>query len=165
MQDLASFIRNGLVHGFRIGYHKGGECIRSRGRNHPSALANPNVVDQKIQAELLAGRLLGPLLPHEATQVHTSLLGLVPKAHQSNEWRMIHDLSTPFQHSVNDGILPDLCSLQYSRVDDAVHIIYQLGRDTQLIKLDIKDAYRIILTNPTDYALLGFVWRGRTYRT
>ena len=162
-QDLASFIRNGLVHGFRIGYHKGRECLRSRGRNHPSALANPNVVDQKIQAELLAGRLLGPLLPHEAAQVHTSPLGLVPKAHQSNKWRMIHDLSTPLQHSVNDGILPDLCSLQYSRVDDAVHIIHQLGRDTQLIKLDIKDAYRIIPTNPTDYALLGFVWRGRTY--
>ena len=162
-KDFASYLHNGLIHGFRIGYHAGRECLRSRGQNHPSAEANSNVTEHKIQAELAAGRLLGPLSPREATLVHTSPLGLVPKTHQPYKWRMIHDLSSPLNHSVNDRILPNLCSLQYSRVDDAVRIIRQLGRNTQLIKLDIQDAYRIIPTHPTDYTLLGIKWKGRTY--
>ena len=62
---------------------------------------------------------------------------------------MICDLSAPVGTSVNDGISPELCSVQYSTVDDAVGIIRQLGRDTQLVKLDIKDAYRIIPVHPT----------------
>ena len=99
----------------------------------------------------------------EASLVHTSPLGLVPKAHQSNRWRMIHDLSSPAARSVNDGISLELCSLQYSRVNGAVRIIRHLGQDTQLIKLDIKDAYRIIHTHPDDFPLLGIKWRGQTY--
>ena len=99
-------------------------------------------MDEKIHAELTAGRLLGPLSSQEAALVHISPLGLVPKTRQQNKWRMIHDLSSPIGHSVNDGISPELCSLQYSRVDDAVQIIRCLGQNAQLIKLDIKDAYR-----------------------
>ena len=76
---------------------------------------------------------------------------------------MIRDLSSPIYRSVNDGIPPDLCSLQYSRVDEAVHLVRPLGQDTQLMKLDIKDAYRIVPTSPSDYALLGIMWRGHTY--
>ena len=82
---------------------------------------------------------------------------------QPNKWRMIFDLSSPIDRSVNDGISPDLCSLQYSRVDEAVKIICHLGQDAQLIKLDIKDAYRIAPTYPADYTLLGIKWQSRTY--
>lgn len=64
---------------------------------------------------------------------------------------------------MNDGISPELCSLQYSRVDDAVKIIRYLGQNAQLIKLDIRDAYRIVPTNPCDYTLLGLKWRNSTY--
>jgi len=76
---------------------------------------------------------------------------------------MICDLSSPFGSSVNDGISPDLCSLRYAKVDDAVNIIRQLGRGTQLVKLDLKDAYRIVPVHPADYHLLGIKWRGNTY--
>ena len=64
---------------------------------------------------------------------------------------------------MNDGIPPELCSLHYASVDDAVALIQQLGQDTQLIKLDIKDAYRIVPVHPADYNLLGITWRGNTY--
>ena len=53
---------------------------------------------------------------------------------------------------MNDGIPPDLCSLQYASVDDAVRVIQRLGRGTQLIKLDIQDAYRIVPVHPSDYS-------------
>jgi hypothetical protein len=131
--------------------------------NHPSALTNKDVVDERIAAELAAGRLLGPIAPHLLPHVHTSPLGLVPKAHHKNKWRMICDLSSPFGGSVNDGISPDICSMQYARVDDAVNIIRQLGRGTQLVKMDIKDAYRIVPVHPADYHLLGIKWKGKVY--
>jgi len=64
--------------------------------------------------------------------------------------------------SVNVGISPSLCSLHYSSVDEAADIRY-LGRETQLVKLDVKDAYCLISVHPDDYHLLGISWRGETY--
>ena len=64
---------------------------------------------------------------------------------------------------MNDGISSNLCSLHYASVDDAVDIIKKLGRGTQLVKLDVKDAYRIVPVHPSDCHLLGIRWRDRTY--
>ena len=116
-----------------------------------------------MSAELEAGRVLGPIQPQQTLTVHVSPLGLVPKKHQSNEWRLICDLSSPSNHSVNVGISPKLCSLHYASVDDAMAIIQQLGRNTRLIKLDIKDTYRIVPVHPEDYPLLGITWKNKIY--
>ena len=61
-----------------------------------------------------------------ASQVQSSPIGLVPKSHQVDKWQLIVDLSHPYGHSVNDGILPDLCSLSYSSVDKAVQYLSAL---------------------------------------
>ena len=114
-------------------------------------------------AEVRGGRLYGPPPSHLLSLVHTSPIGLVPKGHQTNRWRMIVDLSFPAGNSINDGIPEGLSSVQYASVDDAVNIIQQLGRDTLLAKLDIKDAYRIVPVHPADYHLLGISWEGSTY--
>ena len=45
-------------------------------------------------------------------------------------------------------ISPDLCSLSYPSVDDAVHYVLALGRSTQMVKLDLKNAYRILPVSP-----------------
>ena len=162
---FAKFIRHGFQAGFRIGYlhSRVSDHLRPRQSNHPSSLANPLVVTERITAENAAGRLLGPLSRDQSAKVHTSPVGLVPKSHQSNKWRMICDLSSPSGYSVNDGIPPDLCSLQYASVDDAVRVLQHLGRGTQLIKLDIQDAYRIVPVHPSDYSLLGINWNRGTY--
>ena len=78
------------------------------------------VVEERIVAELTAGGLFGPISPQLLPLVHTSPLGLIPKAHHSNKWRMICDLSSLIGNSVNDGIPPELCSLQYAKVDNAI---------------------------------------------
>ena len=83
-QALASYIQMGLLTGFRIGYSRNRAQMRSRNTNHPSALRNKEVVDDKIAAELAAGRLLGPISPHILPLIHTSPLGLVPKAHHTS---------------------------------------------------------------------------------
>jgi len=42
-------------------------------------------------------------------------------------------------------------------------IIQHLGRGTQLVKLDIQDAYHIVPVHPSDCNLLGIHWNGGTY--
>lgn len=160
---FAAYIHEGLTHGFRIGYDHQHAKLRSRGLNHPSALVNKKIVDKHIACELAAGRLHGPLTPQQTASAQVSPLGLVPKPHQPNKFRLIVDLSYPEGYSVNDGIPTNLCSLKYASVDQAVSIIKQIGRDTQLVKLDIKEAYRIIPTHPAEYHLLGVTWKGKTY--
>ena len=106
---------------------------------------------------------MGPLRSELKPLVHTSPIGLVPKPHQEGKWRMIVDLSSPFHHSVNDGIWQELTSLSYAKVDEAVDIILHLGPGAELVKIDLKNAYRIVPIHPDDHHLLGIDWKGDTY--
>ena len=105
---------------------------------------------------------MGPLPPSLAATVHLSPLELVPKPH-SDKWRLIVNLSSPEGYSVNDGICPDLTSVVYASVDNAVEIIRRLGPGTELVKMDLKDAYRVIPVHPQDHHLLGIQWCGGTF--
>ena len=160
---FSSFILRGMAQGFHIGFDQSTCCPRSCSANHPSALANRTVVDVYIANEVTLGRLIGPLAREVAVGMHVSPIGLVPKAHQAGKWRMIVDLSCPHGHSVNDGISPSLASIQYASVDHAVQIILSLGQHTLLVKIDLKDAYRIVPVHPGDHHLLGIAWQGCTY--
>lgn len=71
---------------------------------------------------------------------------------------MIVDLSFPRGHSINDGVSTELSSISYASVDDAVNLILQLGRGTQLVKLDLKNAYHIVPVHPHDQHLLAVSW-------
>ena len=73
------------------------------------------------------------------------------------------DLTYPEEGSINDGITPELCSLQYPSVDDVVRAVLSLGRGTNLVKFDIQSAYRVIPVHPLDRQLLGIVWNGQLY--
>ena len=76
---------------------------------------------------------------------------------------MIVDLSYPDGRSVNDEIAPPLCSLRYASVDDAHRFITRLGRNTLLLKIDLKSAYRIVPVHAQDRHLLGICWEGHVY--
>ena len=76
---------------------------------------------------------------------------------------MIVDLSFPAGHSMTNGIFSELCSLSYALVDDAVEHIRRLGHCTQLVNMDLRDAYRIVPIHPHDHSLLAISWQGRTY--
>ena len=42
-------------------------------------------------------------------------------------------------------------------------LILRLGQGTELVKLDLKDAYRMVPVHPHDHPLLGISWEGSTY--
>ena len=84
--------------------------MRATFRNHLSAATNNSAVREFIGTEKAAGRLIGPI---DGQLVHISPVGLVPKGHQIDKFRMIVDLSFPRGHSINDGISTDLSFLTY----------------------------------------------------
>ena len=135
----------GLSEGFPIGFEASRCRLRSVARNHPSSLCNGAVVSSYIQKEVSLGRLVGPT---SQDGIHTSPIGLIPKARQLGKWRMIVDLSYPAGGSVNDGISRTLSSVRYASVDNAVEIIRSLGPRAVLTKFDLQDAYRIVPIHP-----------------
>ena len=127
---------------------------------------NPRVVDDYLAGECKLGRVVGLLSTADMTAsapIHTSRFGVIPKGHQTGKWRLIVDLSAPKGASVNDGIRPELCSLTYVSVDDAVRIVLRLGRGCRIAKLDIKSTYRIVPVHPVDRPLLGMRWNKGLY--
>ena len=76
---------------------------------------------------------------------------------------MIVDLSYPSSRSVNDGINPDWCTLNYSSVNDVVRFVLGLGQGSHLVKVDLKSAYRLVLAHPLDRHLFGIQWGGHRY--
>ena len=162
-QVFAAFIFRGLSFGFRIGFDRQSTHLRPRRHNHPSVALNNEVVGRHIGLEVGLGRLVGPVSPCFCNEIQVSPIGLIPKAHQTNKWRLIVDLSSPHNHSTNSGISPDLCSLSYASLDEAVKVVQQLGRGTILVKMDLKDAYRIVPVHPEDHHLLGITWQGMVY--
>ena len=55
------------------------------------------------------------------------------------------------------------CSLAYASIDDAAATIVRLGRFTELAKLDIASAYRVVPVHPDDRLLLGMRWKGEVF--
>ena len=93
--------------------------------------------------------------------MHISRFGVIPKKQAG--WRLILDLSFPFDHSVNDGIDKDEFSLQYCSVKHAINLIVKTGKGALMGKVDIKSTYRIIPVHPSDRYLLGMRWRDKFY--
>ena len=164
-REYVDYLLNGIKGGFRIGYGKSGsrEELSSARKNMQSATENADVVSGYLQEEMRRGVLLGPFHPAEIPGLHINRFGVIPKSGKPGKWRLIVDLSHPEGRSVNSGIDPQLCSLSYVRLDQVVEQLLTLGPGTQLAKLDIKSAYRIVPVHPEDRMLLGMQWQGEVY--
>ena len=153
-KQFAQYIVQGLHKGFRIGF--------DASRNMPSTSEQHDIVSKYLQEEIAEGRILGPFTPGELnTPIHISPIGVIPKRHQPNKWRLIVDMSSPDGFSINDGINTELSSLTYIKIQDVIQQILQLGPGAELAKIDIKSAYCIIPINPADRHLLGMAWDGK----
>ena len=77
---------------------------------------------------------------------------------------MIAEWSFPRGYSKNGGISSDLWAISYPLMDDANDAnILALGCHTQLIKINIKSAYRMVLIHPLEKHLLGISWGGAAF--
>lgn len=159
LKEVGHDLVMGFREGFPLCYH--GPRVPTDSNNLVSAKQNHDILQQKINKEIEAGRVAGPFLHRPIPTLRVSPLGLVPK--QSGDYRVIHHLSYPNETSVNDFIDPHYCTVQYSSIDDAVHMIQELGRGALLGKTDIKSAFRLLPVYPGDFDLLGFKMDGKFY--
>ena len=76
---------------------------------------------------------------------------------------MIHHLLYPENESVNDYIDPEICSVQYTKFDEAVKMLQNLGQGTLPGKADVKSAFRLMIISPDDSSLLSFQFDDHYY--
>lgn len=117
-------------------------------------------MDEHVAEERAAGRLLG-LQPQQLVGAYQ--IGLIPKLHQPEKWRLTVDLSSPHGGSVNDAISVDHCHMHYASVLDATAMVIQLGPGSMLEKIDLHHAYRILPVHADDHPMLGIQWGADTY--
>ena len=151
-------MKRGIVEGFRIGFSRS-SSLRIPQTNFQSVARNPSVVDKYIESELSTGRLAHPIV----LTARRNPIGIIPKPLQPGKFRLIVDLSSPLGGSVNDGIDRNLCSLQYTSVDQAARLVAACGRGALMAKTDLCSAYRQVPVHRDDQHLLGIEWRGQTY--
>ena len=87
-------------------------------------------------------------------------MGVVPKS-TSKRFRVIVDLSQPKEGSVNNQLHGELTHVAHSSIQDTLLIIHALGSVSQLAKIDIWNAYRIIPVCPEEWPFLVMSWEGR----
>lgn len=158
-RTLSSYVIDGLRQGFSIGY-SGARYFR-RSPNLPSAHQQRAFVSRKLAEACAADEIAGPYAAPPFQHLRCSGLGTVPK--KSGSLRLIHHLSAPAGHSINDGISREDFSLRYVTVDDAVQMILACGPGCHLTKVDIRSAFRLCPVRRADWELLGMHWDGAYY--
>ena len=156
------YLLKGLTEGFRVGFDWS-QQLSSAKQNMPSVTKEPQVVQDYIKKECAAGSFIGPFSSptlSNGQNIQVSRIGIIPKGHNTGKWRLITDLSFPENASVNDGIAPERCSLEYITVDKVAAKAIAMGKGTLLAKIDIKSAYRLVPIHPADRQLLGISWQG-----
>ena len=122
---FAVYVTLGLSKGFRIGY-EGPRNILQRATNLVSASVHSAFISEHLSACVAKGEISGPFANPPFPNFMSSGLGVVPK--KNGKLRLIHHLSAPVEHSINDGIPKEDYSLHYVTVVDAIAIIMRLGR-------------------------------------
>ena len=154
--QLSVYILKILQFGAMLGYTGPKTLLLSK--NLSSAFLLPQVMEEKIQADLRLGRIAEttPTFP-----LISSPLGFVPKPNGS--WRKIHHLSFPEGSSVNDYIFPESAYIQYVSFENVLGMVRRAGKGCLILRRDMKDAFRIIPVAPHQRWLLAFEWAGKYY--
>ena len=76
------------------------------------------------------------------------------------EYRVINHQSAPRGASINDSINKNKFTTEYENVPHAARWIRKLGPGCIMMKVDIKEAYRIIPIHSVDQLLQGVVHKG-----
>lgn len=153
-----------LSHGFESGFplHYTGPRMPMESKNLKSTNDHPEIVHQKLLNEINLGRIAGPFQDKPISTLRISPIGLVEKK-TPGEFRLIHHLSFPEGESVNDFIDPELCTVQYTSFDEAIHMIQDMGKGCLMAKSDVKSAFRLLPIAPSDFDQLGFKFDGKYY--
>ncbi|KAM4748944.1 protein KTI12 homolog [Rhinophrynus dorsalis] len=161
LRKEARFLLDGFMFGFKVPVQ--GEVAQSgKPRNLKSAQEYPQVVRDKLEKELRAGRMAGPSESPPLRDLIVSPLGVVPKR-EPGKFCLIQHLSYPEGHSVNDAIDEAQCSVQYQSFEQALQLVIDAGPGALMAKLDIESAFRLLPLHPSSFRYMGCWFQGRYY--
>ena len=138
--------------------------------NHKGALEFLGAINHYVATEHSNNMLLGPFSTNPFPD-RTAFFPLnsVPKQ-DSEERRVILDMSFPSGHSVNDGIDKDhylgvSIDLTYPTINSFTTMVKAVGPGALMYKRDLHRAYHQIWTDPLDVPYQGFFWQGAYFDT
>ena len=156
-----------LAYGFPAGYEASVPPSVVR-QNHSSATAYAHHVVKYIKTGLDHRALIGPFYsPPFTGWTRANPLMTRPKR-DSQDRRVILDLSFPLGSSVNSAIPGNSLDgaqfkLRLPTPDMLADKILQLGRGCMIYKIDLSRAYRQLRSDPLDWPLLGIGWENQCY--
>ena len=110
-----------------------------------------NAANQLISYEVSRGYVIGPFTESPFPKYRINPISIA-EGKYSLKKRLVVDLSAPHDReqepSLNDLIDKDSYSLTYVRIDQAVKIIREFGKNTILVKTNIQDAFKLIPIHP-----------------
>lgn len=145
------YITSGFDHGFSLGLI---DNPQYKTQQLPSRLATPELL-QKVSEEVKKGHILGPFLkPVPVLKISPAYA--IPKP-GTTKARLIFNLSSPFQSSVNDNIRDSARSVQYCSVIDVALWLrdQEATSEVYMAKVDLTDAYRMVPIRKQDWMHLG----------
>ena len=116
------------------------------------------MLEEYLLEEVAQHGVSGPFRTYAVPKIHISRFGVISKNHKPQRWRLYVDLFYPTGHIVNDRIPTHLCMLSYITVNTAREHILTLGAGSQLAKMDIRNAFRLLPVHPADHHMLGMKW-------
>ena len=156
---MVHYIINGLTNGFDIGYST--SSLKNCNHNLISATEHEKAVTTAINKELDRGHISGPFPSPPLPKFHCSPLGSRGKKVGSR--RLIMDLSQPIGGSRNEGIDKESFKVQHSHFENAIDLVYKMGINCLMSKIDIQHAFRLLQVKKSQWHLLGIQWLHRYY--
>ena len=161
--DVIDFVK----YGFPLGYL--GPVSDTRDTpNHPSAEDFPEQIDRFIDKEQKMGGLIGLFEQPPFTKwCHVAPLMSRPKK-ETEERRVISDLTYPEKSSVNAFIIKNSVfgiEQEHSlpNIDGFVDALREVGNGAYMATIDIAHAYKNFRSDPLDWPLLCMRWRDQFY--
>ena len=132
--------------------------------NHASARGFPSHVARYLSTEVAHGAIVGPFPVPPFSQWFCTNPAMTRPKRDSDQRRVILDLSFPLGLSVNSGIPVNaldgarfkLCLPAPSVLANRIRL---LGAGCDMFKVDLSRAYRQLRSDPLDWPFLGVLWQ------
>ena len=127
-RELADYVVDGFANGFELGLTRYPNP-RPPCRNLTLAREKPHETQALIDKDIGKGHMIGPFDAPPLPDMVYSPLNLVEKVGNEGEYRLIHDLSYPYNdQSVNACIPQENSSVQYEYIDRVIFILQKIGK-------------------------------------
>ena len=117
------YIIDGFLTGFTLGFES--PIDLKNAENAQDIYDNKKLVQAKLQEELDAPRIEGTFAFPPLNNLQCSPLFLITK--KGGDFRLIHNLSAPQGHSVNDGIPRHNSTVQYQNLSHGLNMVKKIG--------------------------------------